>query len=74
MPEIKLNVYHFDVAYSPVEFAKCHCRLWLPERVSVHLEFEGRRYQRVHKFSDFQLFLVDTEQRVTEPVPQAVKN
>lgn len=70
--EIKLEVYHFDVAYSPVEFAKCQCRLWLPERASVHLEFQGRRYHRVHKFSNFQLFLVDTAQRVTEPAATGI--
>jgi hypothetical protein len=73
MPEIKLQVYHFDVAYSPVEFAKDQFRLWLPERASVRIDFQGLRYQSVHRFSHFQLFLVKTEQRVTEPVPQAAK-
>src|SRR5215469_13449363 len=67
MSEIKLKVHHLDVAYSPVEFAKCQCRLWLPERTSVHIEFQGRRYERVHRFSHFQLFSVGTEQRVTDP-------
>jgi hypothetical protein len=73
MPEINLKVYHFDVAYSPVDFAKCQCRLWLPERAAVNVEFHGRRYHRVHSFSHFQLFFVNTEERVTEPLPQAAK-
>ena len=72
VPKIRLEVYHFDVAYSPVEFAKCQCRLWLPEQASVHLELQGHRYQRVHKFSHFQLFLVDTAQRVTEPTATGI--
>ena len=74
MPEINLRVYHFDVAYSPVEFAKHKFRLWLPESASLQIEYRGRRYQRVHSFSKFQLFQVDTEQRVKEPVPSTPKS
>ena len=73
MPEINLQVYHFDVAYSPVDFAKQQFRLWLPERALVYIDFQGRRYQRVHRFSQFQLFLVNTEHRETEPVSPDAK-
>jgi tetratricopeptide (TPR) repeat protein len=68
LPEINLQVEHLDVAYAPVEFSKRRFRLWLPEKASMHIHYRGHRYQRVHTFSHFQLFLVDTEQRVKEPV------
>lgn len=68
MPEIHLQLEHFDIAYVPVEFAKRRFRLWLPESASMHISYRGRRYQRVHNFSHFQLFMVDTEQRVKEPI------
>lgn len=67
--EINLHVVHFDVAYAPVESSKYNFRLWLPESASVYVEYRGRRYQRVHSFSHFQLFLVETEQRIKEPTP-----
>jgi hypothetical protein len=68
LPEIQLEVEHFDISYAPVEFANHKYRVWLPERASMHLSYRGRRYQRVHTFSHFQLFLVETDQKVKEPV------
>jgi hypothetical protein len=68
MPEINLQLEHFDISYAPVEFAKHKFRIWLPESASMQISYRGRRYERVHSFSHFQLFLVDTDQRVKEPV------
>jgi tetratricopeptide (TPR) repeat protein len=72
--EINLHVLHFDVSYAPVESSKYNFRLWLPESASIYVEYHGRRYQRVHSFSHFQLFLVETEQRIKEPVPPISKS
>ena len=69
MPQINLLLEHLDIAYAPVEFAQHKFRLWLPETASMHINYNGHRYERVHEFSHFQLFLVDTEQRVKEPIP-----
>jgi TolA-binding protein len=70
LPEIHLQVEHFDVAYAPVSFAGQNLRLWLPENASMHISYRGHHYQRVHRFSHFQLFLVGTEQNVKEPSSQ----
>jgi hypothetical protein len=51
-----------------VEFPKRHLQLWLPESASLYIGYRGRRYERVHKFSQFQLFWVDSEQAVKEPI------
>jgi len=74
VPEINLQFEHSDIAYAPVEFANHRFRLWLPKIASMDIGYRGRRYQRVHSFSHFQLFLVDTEQRVKEPVPPTPKS
>lgn len=74
VPEINLHVVHSDVAYAPVESSRYKFRLWLPESASIYVEYRGRRYQRVHRFSHFQLFLVETEQRVKEPRPAISKS
>ena len=68
MPELKLQLEHFEIAYAPVEFEKRKFQLWLPESASMHISYRGRRYQRVHSFRHFQLFLVDSEQKVKDPV------
>ena len=69
LPQIRLQIEHFDVAYAPVEFSNHQFRLWLPATASMQIDYRGHHYQRVHTFGHFQLFLVHTEQRVKMPVP-----
>jgi hypothetical protein len=67
IPQIRLQREHLDIAYAPVEFDKPKLRIWLPESASIEITYRGHSYQRVHKFSHFQLFLVVTEQTIKEP-------
>jgi hypothetical protein len=71
VPEINLQFEHSDISYAPVEFANHRISLWLPKIVSMDIGYRGHHYQRVHSFSHFQVFLVDTEERVKEPAPAA---
>ena len=67
--EIDLKTEHMVIDYAPVEFQKHNVQLWLPENASVYVDYRGRRYERRHNFSDFQLFWVEAEQKVKEPHP-----
>jgi len=69
IPQIELQMEHLDIAYAPVEFGRPRFRVWLPESASMEIDYRGHRYQRVHRFSHFQLFLVVTQQTVKEPNP-----
>ena len=69
LPQIQLQVEHLDITYAPVDFQKPKFRVWLPESASMQISYHHRRYQRLHKFSHFRLFLVLTEQTVKEPNP-----
>jgi hypothetical protein len=69
VPQIRLQLEHLDIAYAPVDFDKSKFTVWLPEIASLQISYRGRNYQRIHKFSHFQLFLVVTEERVKEPIP-----
>jgi hypothetical protein len=64
---IQLQLEHLEITYAPVEFRKKKLTLWLPETATLYIGYRGRRYQRVHTFSRFQLFSVDTGQSVKEP-------
>ena len=66
--QIDLKRQHQVIAYAPVEFPRRHLRLWLPESSSLHIAYRGNRYQRVHTFTDFQLFSVDSAEAVKEPI------
>jgi hypothetical protein len=67
LPQIRLQLEHLDISYAPVEFDKRKFSVWLPQSASMQISYRGRRYERVHKFSHFQLFLVVTEQTVKTP-------
>jgi tetratricopeptide (TPR) repeat protein len=60
--EIKLLREHQVITYAPVEFSSRHIQLWLPESSLLYIAYRGRRYERIHTFSDFQLFSVDSAQ------------
>ena len=64
---INLEREHQVINYAPVEFAKRNTRLWLPENTSIYVVYRGRRYERVHRFSQFHLFSVDSLDAVKEP-------
>lgn len=68
LPQIALQMEHMQIAYAPVEFKKRKLRLWLPEHATMYIAFQGHRYERIHNFSQFQLFWIDTEQTVKDPV------
>jgi tetratricopeptide (TPR) repeat protein len=70
--QINLQREHRVIVYAPVEFPSRHIRLWLPESSSLYITYRGRRYERVHNLSDFQLFSVEATEAVKEP-PSANK-
>jgi hypothetical protein len=70
VPAIQLLREHLAVDYRPVHFRKADENLWLQQRAEVYFDYRGHRYRRVHSFSDFKLFTVDTEQTVKTPKEQ----
>ncbi len=67
VPRIQLFREHLSVDYRPVEFPKTKEQLWLQQRAEVFMDFRGHHYRRVHTFSKFKLFTVDTEEKVKLP-------
>jgi tetratricopeptide (TPR) repeat protein len=70
--QIDLQLEHQVISYAPVEFPKRQVRLWLPDRSSLYIAYRGHRYQRVHTFSQFQLFSVESTEAVKEPIANKV--
>jgi tetratricopeptide (TPR) repeat protein len=67
MEQIKLRREHLVITYAPVEFSSRHIQLWLPQSSSLYLAYRGHQYERIHTFSDFQLFSVDSAQADKQP-------
>jgi len=72
--KVRLQREHMSIEYGPVDFQKGTVRLWLPQLADLYIDYHGHRYQRTHKFSDFQLFLVESAQVVKAPKAQDAKS
>ncbi len=67
IPEIPLLLDHIAIDYGTVKFPKRSLQLWLPQRAEIDMDYRGHRYRHKHVFSDFQLFWVDTDEKVKGP-------
>ena len=70
--QIDLQLEHQVISYVPVEFPKRQVRLWLPDSSSLYIAYRGHRYERVHTFTQFQLFSVESTEAVKEPIVNKV--
>lgn len=66
--QIDLQREHQVITYAPVEFPRRHTRLWLPDSTSLYIAYRGKRHERVHTFTEFQLFSVESTEAVKEPI------
>lgn len=65
--KIGLTVERFAINYAPVQFHTNAEELWLPQTADLYVEQKGHRYYREHSFKNFQIFAVDTNQKVRAP-------
>lgn len=63
VPEVQLKRETAEVDYRPYRFVSSPRAFWLPNRVSVSVEWGGKRLRNEHIFSQYRLFKVDTEER-----------
>jgi hypothetical protein len=71
VPEIRLVRDHQLIEYGPVDFRNGTMHLWLPKSADWYSSLSGQRYHRRHTFSQFLLFSVDDQQKISKP--QAVE-
>lgn len=71
VPQIPLLLEHVVVDYANVEFPRRNLQLWLPQAADIYMDCRGHRYRHRHRFSDFKLFWVETEQKVKQPAAVA---
>jgi len=67
LKEIGLTQDRISIEYAPVRFRTHSQQLWLPQVADVYSERLGRRYYRRHTFTNFKIFVVDTNQNIQAP-------
>jgi len=67
IPEIRLVADHSVIEYGPVKFRDQKTEMWLPQTAEVYYDWRGKRFHRVHSFSNYLLFSVEDKQQITVP-------
>jgi hypothetical protein len=67
LPDAFLDLEHHSLDYGPVLFATRNLSLWLPQSVDISVHFAGKQFNARHSYSDYQLFVVETGQKIAKP-------
>lgn len=67
LPAIGLKELAFSVDYKSVQNPSGNVGLWLPDHVMTYWDFDAHRMILSHTLADFQLFAVDTTEKIREP-------
>jgi hypothetical protein len=67
IPAVGLKKQLEIINYGSVSFHTHKQQLWLPQSVEVYFDGRERRFYRTLTFSDFKIFMVDTDQSIHAP-------
>ncbi len=67
IPAVKLIKEHQSVDYGPVQFVEKGQRLWLPLEAEIYVDAAGKQFHHRHAFSEYQIFTVDSQDKVGSP-------
>ncbi len=67
LPEIKLERQTTEIDYQEVHFKNSSQGFWLPREVAVTVDWDGKTLHNEHRYSDFKLFDVKTNERIEQP-------
>jgi len=62
--KIRLQRQTTEISYDPVQFKQVASAMWLPSQVAVTVQWQGKTYRNMHKYSDFKLFNTDVKDKV----------
>lgn len=63
LPKVRLVRQTTEVHYGEVRFKEIPSALWLPREVTVTVQWKGRVFRNSHRYSDFKLFNVETQEK-----------
>jgi len=67
MKELELMRDHISIDYGPVQFKKAQTELWLPWNAEIFLDLHGHHYHHRHTLSNYAIFDVATENKISAP-------
>jgi hypothetical protein len=75
LPEINLERETTEIAFGEVHFKGIAEGFWLPQQVTVAVDWNGKHFRNEHRYSEFKVFNVEATQKIKKPkeVGQASK-
>jgi hypothetical protein len=67
VPAVRVRNSYLSIDYAPVQFQAQPVKIWLPKLVDSFHDFGDHRTIVYHTFTDFLLFLVQTDQKIEKP-------
>jgi hypothetical protein len=67
IPALFLDSEHQELDYGQVKFVQHNISLWLPRSVDISVHLGNKQFSARHSYSDYQLFSVDTGQKIGKP-------
>jgi tetratricopeptide (TPR) repeat protein len=71
---LELERDHLSIDYGPVKFNNGNTSLWLPWYAEMYMQFRGKRYHHRHTLTNYALFSVDTDNKVSAPKEQQTES
>ena len=56
VPDVKLERQTTEISFGETHFKGMQIGFWVPQEVSVAVDWNGRRLRNQHQYSDFRLF------------------
>ncbi len=67
LPQLRLGKETTDIEFNAVQFKQMAQKFWLPEAVTVTLNWNGRIYRNNHVYSEFLVSNVQSTQKIGKP-------
>jgi hypothetical protein len=67
LPEVNLERQTTEIAFGEVHFKGVPAGFWLPQRVTVTVDWNGKHFRNEHRYSEFKVFNVETVEKRGKP-------
>jgi Tfp pilus assembly protein PilF len=67
LPELRLEKETLNIDFNEIKFTHLKDTFWLPEQVTVTLDWNGKLLRNRHEYSDFKVFNVDASEKIGKP-------
>jgi hypothetical protein len=67
LPEVNLERETTEIAFGEVRFKGIAEGFWLPQQVTVTVDWNGKHLRNEHRYSEFKLFNVQATQKIGKP-------